>query len=236
METAREGFVIYKSFYEPIKDLSNEEMGELFRLIFEYQLSGEIEKLSEIKNPRVKMAFEFFKNQFRLDNQKYGNFVDLQREKGKRSAEKRWGVKETPKVTEVTAVRSVKSKVTEVTYKEKDKVKEKDKDKEKDINTDDFEIVDSNLKEIVDFYNEIFKKGIRSYKAFEKNFEYWAKIHPPDKIKKAIQVASIDKFWKDKMDLSILFRRKNPQGEYVDYIESLSNRDPTASKGDIAFL
>ena len=62
----KESFLIYKSFYEPIKSMKDENLGALFRSIFEYQ----IEK-TPCNNADVKMAFDFFVNQFRLDEDKY---------------------------------------------------------------------------------------------------------------------------------------------------------------------
>jgi hypothetical protein len=74
----RESFLIYKSFYEPIKDLSNDDLGQLFRAIFEYQL---LDKEPANTN-RIFMAFQFFKNQFRLDNDKYEKVVNKNRING----------------------------------------------------------------------------------------------------------------------------------------------------------
>ena len=68
----KESFVIYKAFYEPISELSDEDLGQLFRHIFLYQISG----IEPINTSRVYMAFQFFKNQFRLDNEKYLNVVN----------------------------------------------------------------------------------------------------------------------------------------------------------------
>lgn len=79
----KEGFIIYKSLYEPIKALTREQKGELLDAIFEYQTSDTI---IESMSPLVNMAFMFFKNQFDIDNKKY---ID-KCEKNKQNAEKRW--------------------------------------------------------------------------------------------------------------------------------------------------
>ena len=63
----KEGFVIYKSFYEPIKELSLEHKGLLLAAIFEYQLNKNVIDLPA----ECRMAFKFFKNQFDLDDKKY---------------------------------------------------------------------------------------------------------------------------------------------------------------------
>lgn len=73
----KESFLIYKSFYPAIEDLSNEQLGKLFRAIFEYQIS-EI----DCTDPDIVMAFKFFKNQFRLDAVKYEKVVNRNRANG----------------------------------------------------------------------------------------------------------------------------------------------------------
>lgn len=95
------------------------------------------------------------------------------------------------------------------------------------------------LQEIKDFYNLVFEKTVTSVKGFESNYLFWSKIHDLEKIKLAITKAKTDSFWKDKMNLQILFRRKNQRGEDVDYIEELANRvqssnnsNPLAAKGE----
>ena len=90
------------------------------------------------------------------------------------------------------------------------------------------------LEEVVNFYNQVFEKDISSTKGFEKNFSDWIKIHDLNKIKLAVQNAYNDKYWHDKMTLTILFRQKNSNGEHVDYIEDLANR--SQQKGNIAVL
>ena len=68
----KESFVIYKAFYEPISELSDEQLGELFRCIFLYQLKG----IEPNTTSQIYMAFQFFKNQFRLDDAKYLKVVN----------------------------------------------------------------------------------------------------------------------------------------------------------------
>ena len=78
---SNESFLIYKSFYGPISRLSNEQLGRLFRAIFEYQING-----TEDVDDDIQMAFGFFKNQFWIDEQKY----QVKVEKLKNNANKRW--------------------------------------------------------------------------------------------------------------------------------------------------
>lgn len=83
---------------------------------------------------------------------------------------------------------------------------------------------DESLSLLVGIYNGLFNKKVVSTKGFERNYQYWKDIHGLDKIQKALENASKDNFWRDKMTLTILFRKKNPNGEPVDYIEDLANR------------
>lgn len=110
-------------------------------------------------------------------------------------------------------------------------IKEK---KENNFLTKQIEKQVTDLHEVVQYYNDTFGKSISSTKGFESNFAYWNRIHDVEKIKNAIAVAVYDKFWRDKMTLQILFRRKNPKGEDVDYIEDLCNR--TQQMGNIAII
>ena len=73
----RECFLIYKSFYEPIKFFSDEQLGRLFRTIFEYQIYQ-----NENVDNDIRIAFEFFKNQFRLDNLKYEKICERNKKNG----------------------------------------------------------------------------------------------------------------------------------------------------------
>lgn len=97
-----------------------------------------------------------------------------------------------------------------------------------------------NINSIVDHYCEIYNKRVKSSTSFAKNYCIWCQVYNDDEIKKAISNIKYDKFWKDKMDLTILFRRKNPRGEAVDYIQHLLNVDTTEAKrygaGMIAFI
>jgi hypothetical protein len=74
----KESFVIYKAFYEPISELSDEDLGQLFRCIFLYQ----IKEIEPANTSRIYMAFQFFKNQFRLDNEKYLVVVNRNKNNG----------------------------------------------------------------------------------------------------------------------------------------------------------
>ena len=84
MDVDRQSFIIYKNFYEPIKHLDDEDLGKLFRAIFEYNLTGDcMDKVNGVHvPPEVKIPFEFFKNQFNLDDAKWLKRVEASRENG----------------------------------------------------------------------------------------------------------------------------------------------------------
>ena len=65
----KNSFVLYNSFYEPIRDLTLEEKGKLLDAFFQYQINDEIPELS----PAVKMAFGFIKPHFDRDLEKWEN-------------------------------------------------------------------------------------------------------------------------------------------------------------------
>lgn len=73
----KESFLIYTSFYKPISILSDKQLGRLFRAIFRYQL-GEVVDVEE----DIRMAFEFFKNQFEIDESKYQSKIKRDVENG----------------------------------------------------------------------------------------------------------------------------------------------------------
>lgn len=74
----KESFILYKSFYEPIKGLSSEDKGNLLDAIFQYQIEG----FEPPNTSQIYMAFLFFKNQFRLDNEKYLSVVERNKSNG----------------------------------------------------------------------------------------------------------------------------------------------------------
>jgi len=113
----RPSFLLYKSFYAPIKHLKDDELGLLFRTLFDYQNGLEIENLP----PQIGMAFAFFKNQFDLDEQKYQITVDRNKSNGSKGGR--------PKKEETQA--NPENPVGFLEPKKAEKEKEKEKDKRK---------------------------------------------------------------------------------------------------------
>ena len=116
------------------------------------------------------------------------------------------------------------------TYKNVNKnVNKNVKDIYKDTRNKDLLIIDKSLEKILEVYNHYFNRKVSSVRGFEKNYLYWKDVYSLETIIRAIENASIDKFWKDKMTLTILFRQKNSNGENVDYIGDLEGRKQSQS-------
>ena len=78
-KSERPSFLIYKADYDSIKNLSDQNLGKLFRAIFEYHNDKEL-KLE----PEVQMALNFLKKQFQLDHIKWVKKVTAQRANGEK--------------------------------------------------------------------------------------------------------------------------------------------------------
>jgi len=78
---AKESFIVHHSLYAPIQSLSNQQMGKLFRAIFEYEING-----SEDVDGDINMAFLFFKNTLDVNRKKYKQRCEQNRE----NVNKRW--------------------------------------------------------------------------------------------------------------------------------------------------
>lgn len=75
----KDSFILYTSFYEPLKYLSDEQMGKLFRAIFEYEING-----NENVDNDIRIAFEFIKNQLNIDAAKWNDERNKRSEAGKK--------------------------------------------------------------------------------------------------------------------------------------------------------
>ncbi|MBO4234059.1 hypothetical protein FO675_07050 [Riemerella anatipestifer] len=76
----RESFVFYESWYEILRDERQEVQWEVIRAIMEYVFNN---NLIELK-PNAKMAFKFIKRDIDRANDKYEEYLEKQRENGKR--------------------------------------------------------------------------------------------------------------------------------------------------------
>lgn len=240
----KNSFILYHSYKRHLELLTNEQRGVLFTAIFDYSESGVVPELE----PVVKMAFNFIAEDIDINKQKWEDTVEARSEAGRKGAEARW--KKAPSRKKKMAkdgnriLPMAKDGKNAVSVSVSDSVNDSVSDSENNISNDmgkipkeekGVEVVDKDLLFLVELYNSLFQKNIHSYKGFEANYQYWKDIHSLDKMKMALQNARLDKFWKNKMTLTILFRRKNTRGENVDYIEDLSQR-VQSDKGMVAII
>ena len=111
----KDGFIIYRSFYGPISSLTDEQLGRLFRCIFQWQIEGKANPSDDIK-----MAFGFFVNQFQIDMEKY----KLKCDKNRNNAIERW---DKARAQDANAYERIR---TDANNADNDKDKEKEKDNE----------------------------------------------------------------------------------------------------------
>lgn len=71
-----DGVIFYKSHFDNIKDLSDSELGQIFRAC----MTGETGAMSM----HVKMAYNFVSSQIKRDEEKYTNIVEKRRAAGRR--------------------------------------------------------------------------------------------------------------------------------------------------------
>ncbi len=79
-DTQRDSFVLYKSFYGPIEGLTDEQLGRLFRAIFQWQINGRADPAPATD---IQVAFGFIVNQFQVDNGKYRERCERNQANGK---------------------------------------------------------------------------------------------------------------------------------------------------------
>jgi len=178
MDVDRQSFIIYKNFYEPIKHLNNTDLGKLFRAIFEYNLSVDgTEKINGVVvPPEVKIPFEFFRNQFMLDEAKWMKRVEASRENGLKGGRPPQPKEPTGLVRLNTEPRKGDTVTDTVTVTEKETEKEKDF---KEIQKKDFETWWS------DYRGKSWRGtgGVKSTAA--KNYAACWKKYSPEQIQKA---------------------------------------------------
>lgn len=163
----KESFIIYKSFYKPISKLSDKQLGRLFRAIFEYNINGVVSVEEDIE-----MAFEFFKNQFDLDNEKYQSKVERNRDNARRGGIAKANAKKTSETSESGGMCQTQATATKrkrplamAAYNDNDNDNENDKSNSARARIRAHEIGD--LTFISDEYRDVFAKWI-AYKTERK--------------------------------------------------------------------
>ena len=111
----KDSFILYNSFYEPIKSLKNEQLGKLLRAIFDYTINGVIAQDNDII-----VAFMFIKNQIDLDTKKWEEEKAKRSEAGKKGMKNRWHNKNNSVITKDNKDNNVINAITNITDNEND--------------------------------------------------------------------------------------------------------------------
>jgi len=104
----KDSFILYNSFYEPIKSLKNEQLGKLLRAVFNYTINNEITQDNE-----VLVAFMFIKNQIDMDSKKWEDQKEKRSEAGKKGMASRWGNNDNNTITKDNNVINDITKITD---------------------------------------------------------------------------------------------------------------------------
>jgi hypothetical protein len=86
-QNQRKSFIIHKDSLDILDQLNDEQAGKLFKAIFQYQKTGEIESLDQF----TKIILTPFISQFKRDEDKWLNVV----ERNRANIAKRWNTKNT---------------------------------------------------------------------------------------------------------------------------------------------
>ena len=127
----REGFVIYKHLCLTVCKMSDEEIGQWFRAIVEFQID---KCVPENLDPKIDLLFDLFKRQFEKDDKKYQKRVNANRRNAQKNKKNKGQNYEWSPMESNGKVGSHSQPM--VTDKDKDKGKDKGKDKDKVNNLD----------------------------------------------------------------------------------------------------
>ena len=202
----KESFILYNSFYEPIKALKNEQLGKLLRAIFNYTINGEITQDSEIM-----VAFMFIKNQIDRDAEKWETEKNKRSEAGKKGMASRWGKKNNSVIDSYNNDKSVKNVITKIT----DNVNVNVND-----NVNDNVTTNNNIYDFIEekYDNKIFEKFWNEYpkKISKGNAEKWFKKNKPTNDLVDLMIEKL-KIYKETEQW------KKDNGKYIPYPSSWLN-------------
>jgi len=169
----RDSFIMYRSFYEPVKGLSNEDKGVLFDAIYNYALD-EIEP--ENLSPTNQMAFSFISSTIDRDSKKYQNIIERNRE----NIGKRWNKK---------GAKNTTGKTGKISYSDNDTATDNLNDN-----------VDENTKKVLSEKFEIFRKQYPGTKGgFNLEFKNFIKKSQSGDIDLLIPALEREKTYKAKL-------------------------------------
>lgn len=80
-----------------------------------------------------------------------------------------------------------------------------------------------NAEVVLKWFNQALETNFKSTHGFEDNLTFWLTVYNDEDIKNAILAIKRGEWWAKNPSPTLLFRRKTPKGEQVDYIGSLLN-------------
>lgn len=155
----KKSFLIHIDSLCILDDLSNDQRGELFFAIYQYQLGIEINL-----NPLIKIAFSQFKNQFNRDNEKYEKTCEARKLAGSKGGKQRIA-------NQANATNSKQKEANQA-----DKKNKKDNDKEND----------TNFESLWKWYRDNTEKPIGSKPKAKANYLKQLEVIAIDTLKKGI--------------------------------------------------
>ena len=170
----REGFVIYKHLCLTVCKMSDEEIGQWFRAIVEFQID---KCIPENLDPKIDILFDLFKRQFEKDDKKYQKRVNANRRIAKNRKNKGQNNEWSP--MESNGKVGYQS-LPMVTDKDKGKDKDKDKDKENTLDiimenprkTAKIEIQDiGNKEDLIDLWENLYSDTWKQDSKIKKMYE-----------------------------------------------------------------
>lgn len=132
----KDGMIIYASYVEKFKKLSNEQFGRLVRLILQYQKDGVV---PEIEDLAISIAFDIMKIDLDKNNERYEEICEQRRIAGakgglaKASKRKQMIANDSKSYQEVANDSKTYQSLANLADKDKDKEEDKEEDKDKDI-------------------------------------------------------------------------------------------------------
>ena len=141
----KKSFLLYLDYEEHFSLLTDEQAGQLIKVIFQYEKTGEIPEIEGV----IKMAFSFIKSQLDRDSIKWKEETKKRSDAGKKGMLSRWkNKKEEEKNNTDNSV--IKDKNTDMSTKTNDKT---DSDYNKNNNVTNVITKDNSVKSVITRYN-----------------------------------------------------------------------------------
>ena len=207
----KESFILYNSFYEPIKALKNEQLGKLLRAIFDYTINGEITQEGDIL-----IAFMFIKNQIDRDSEKWEDERNKRKEAGRLG-----GIKRALNQQQKLSSKSKQCLGMLESAKQSQANQADNVDVYVDVDVDDN--VNNNINTTTDIYNYISSNYNRLLSPNEiYKIQLWLSEYNEEMIKKAIEISCLQNIKTFSYAEGIL---KNWKGKGYKTIGDLQNEE-----------